>query len=797
MKNQSFTFLFLLLFAAQTLFAQDCPPPGFPDPGNTCPLAPILCPDLDGYCSTINNNNTQMPFPCCTNSWTLNNDEWFGFFAGSTTITIQITPQNCSNDGGMMGLQGAIYDACPFGSNPPNGAWCAANLMDIQCNCTENPFILTATDYVVGEVYWIVLDGCAGNVCDYTVDVLEGSTVGFAPPNPSEIIGQNVVCQGVSADYTVEVASAATIYDWTLDPADAGTLDNQGETLTINWSPNFSGTAELCVSTANLCYTSTSASCLTIQVVPDATQSEDITFCPGDSIVLNGQVYNQSATVMDTIVNADGCDTIITYNLTLLTNPTRSESISLCPGESVTIGGQVYAQSGTVLDTLVSLSGGCDTIVTYTISLSIYQTSSTSISFCPGESVTIGGQVYNQSGTVIDTLSALQGCDTIVTYTLTQLPSPTSTNTIAFCPGETITLGGVNYTQPGTVTLTLPANNNGCDTIATYILQYLTPAPSTVSIVCPNSITVNQASSGNTVVNYDAAIASSDCPCPGIELALTSGLVSGSSFPQGQTSICYAAQDSCGQSASCCFTVSVLEEDDPCDTKINGCIKYELLTITEDVEENRTYRIRVTNNCPNKLLYTAIQVPDGMVAIEPATFSIYTAPSGNTYRVRSPNFSPMYSVRFSSISDSINLGESDIFKYTLPAQADVTFINIVSRLVNYVYLEAHLNTFYCPIGITPVDDRPGGDRTVEPAFVGRMDAALQLFPNPANQQVYVETPGQAGELSLHDATGRVVLRQQVAGPETVFSVEGLPVGIYQVVFVGEKAIQHCPLVVQH
>lgn len=796
MKNQSFTSLFLFLFFTQTLFAQNCPPPGFPDPGNTCPQAPILCPDLDGYCSTINNNNIEIPFPCCSGSWTLNNDEWFGFFAGSTTITIQITPQNCSSGNGSMGLQGAIYDACPFGINNPGGSWCNTNLMDIQCNCTQNPFILTANDYVVGEVYWIVLDGCNGNVCDYSVDVLEGSTVGFAPPNPSAIMGQNIVCQGISADYTVEVASAATIYDWTLDPANAGTLDNQGETLTIHWAPGFSGTAELCVSTANLCYTSASASCLTIQVIPDATQSEDITFCPGDSVALNGQVYYQSATVLDTLVDINGCDTIITYNLTLLANPTRSDSITLCPGESVTIDGQVYTQAGTVIDTLSALSG-CDTIVTYTIALAPYQTRSESVSLCPGESVTINGQVYNQSGIVVDTLPSLQGCDTIVTYTLTILPQPTRSETIAFCPGETITLGGTAYTQPSTVTLTVPSSNNGCDTIVTYQLQFLTPAPSNVTINCPNTITVNQSGNGTAVVNYPLPTATSDCPCPGIELSLSSGPTSGSSFPQGQTSICYAAQDSCGQTASCCFTISVLDEGDPCDTKINGCIKYELLTITEDVEENRTYRIRVTNNCPNKLLYTAIQVPDGMVAIEPATFSIYTAPSGNTYRVRSPNFSPMYSVRFSSISDSINLGESDIFKYTLPAQAEVTFINIVSRLVNYVYLEAHLNTFYCPIGITPADDRPGGDRTVEPTFVGRMDTALHVFPNPATQTVYVETSGQTGMLSLQDATGRVVLRQSVEGSDSSFSVERLPVGIYQVVFVGENMIQHCPLVVQH
>ena len=58
----------------QPLRAQ-CPPPGFPDPGNTCPLAPILCENLDGYCSTINNNNTVQSFPGCSGAWTLNNDE--------------------------------------------------------------------------------------------------------------------------------------------------------------------------------------------------------------------------------------------------------------------------------------------------------------------------------------------------------------------------------------------------------------------------------------------------------------------------------------------------------------------------------------------------------------------------------------------------------------------------------------------------------------------------------------------------------------------------------------------------
>ncbi len=538
----------------------------------------------------------------------------------------------------------------------------------------------------------------------------------------------------------------------------------------------------------------------TLSVSPYQTRSENISFCPGQSVVLGGQVYSQAGIVIDTLSSATSCDTIVTYTLSLLPYQIRSENISFCPGQSVVLGGQVYTQAGIVTDTISSTTA-CDTIVTYTLNLLPYQTRSENIAFCPGQSVTIGGQVYNQSGIVTDTISSANACDTIVTYTLTLLPNQTRSETISFCLGETITLGGVPYTQPGTVVLTLPSANSGCDTVVTYTLQSLTPAPSNVSIVCPNAITVSQPNGGPAVVNYNLPAVASDCPCPGISLARTSGLASGSNFPQGVTSVCYTAQDSCGQSNSCCFNVAVVMDDEPCDIKTNGCIKYELLTITEDPAKNRTYRVRVTNSCANKMLYTNIQVPNGIVAMEPANLSIYTAPSGNTYRVRSQNLTGQNSVRFKSISDSISNGESDIFKYTLPAQASVTFIHVVSRLEPNIFLEAHLNTFFCPIGITAVGDQPNEGRQEEKDVtpfkkLSHLDELL-IFPNPASQLVRVETGGQAGELILQDAMGRVLLRKTVENPETEISVERLPQGLYQLVFVGERTMLYGSLVVQH
>jgi hypothetical protein len=382
--------------------------------------------------------------------------------------------------------------------------------------------------------------------------------------------------------------------------------------------------------------------------------------------------------------------------------------------------------------------------------------------------LTLGGNSYTAPATVVLIHPATAGCDTIVTYKLELLPQPTRSETIGFCPGETVTLGGNDYTTPGIVILTHPATV-GCDTIVTYTLQYLTPAPSAVSITCPNPVVVGiQSGVNEVVVNFDAATASSDCICPGITVTQIAGAPSGSLFQLGQSEVCFRAEDACGQSKSCCFSIKV-EEDDPCDTKVIGCMKYELLTITEDPFKNKTYRVRVTNNCPNPLIYTAIQTPSGFVAMAPANGAVYTAPSGNDYLVRNPNFSPFYSVRYRTIGTGIANGASDIFRYTLPAQAEVLFINITSRLSIQQFFEAHLNTFYCPVGTTPQDEW-AGQRFENPL---ENSGNIFAFPNPSDGNFYLDLAAWEGErvrMNLFNSQGQLVLEQQVIA-------EALPVPI--------------------
>lgn len=521
----------------------------------------------------------------------------------------------------------------------------------------------------------------------------------------------------------------------------------------------------------------------TLDWLPGPTRSETILFCPGTSVEIAGSLYTQPGTVTAMIAGVAGeCDTLVTYTLEWLPGPTRAETIQFCPGTSVVIGNVAYTQPGTVLFTIPGTGGGCDTAVTYTLQWLPYNTDAQAISFCLGQSVTIGGQVYTQPGTVVDTIQDVAGgCDVIVTYTLSFTSLPTRAETIEFCNGAAVTLGGQTYTQPTTVVLTVAGAAGACDTVVTYTLQYVDPLPSSLNATCPFNVNViTTPGTGPIVVNYNQPTAVSDCTCPGIAWTLTDGLPSGSLFQPGMTKVCYTATDSCGSTDNCCFNVIVREEG-ACESKTIGCIKYDILQITSDPQQRYTYKIRVTNMCNNKLSYTAIQLPDGVTAVSPASNSIYESPEGRDYLVRNPNYAPFYSIRFKSTADSIASGQSTVLKYTLPAQSHPTFIRIISRLEPQQFYETTLNTFNCPIGVTQNKDRDDQEAV---SHLAPAEKALLVYPNPTSGMIFANLTDWSGEqleMRVMDSRGLLIQSTNLVASTETYSVqmpEALPNGLY-------------------
>ncbi|TNE67233.1 MAG: HYR domain-containing protein [Bacteroidetes bacterium] len=561
------------------------------------------------------------------------------------------------------------------------------------------------------------------------------------------------------------------------------------EPFTYNWNTGDTSATLVVAPVAPAIYTvtltdacgNTTVGSALVQVLPLVEEMELVLFCQGDSLVINGVVYTGPASLTDTIPGTGGdCDTVRTLILDLLPLPTLSDTILFCAGDAIPLNDSIYTTSGTAVDTLPGVNGGCDTIITYTLIMLPLPERSEQVDLCPDEQILIGGNLYGAPATVLDTVPGTGGgCDTILTYTLMLLERPLRTETILFCPGETVFVAGGQYTTPGMVLDTVPASA-GCDTIVTYLMQYQTPAPSVVSIDCPSNIGMTVESGNPAIVQYTLPQASSDCPCPGMELALMSGLPSGSGFPAGVTTVCYEARDSCGNSSDCCFQVTVTETN-PCDVKTIGCMVYELLSITRDAGDNQTYRIRVTNNCSQEMVYVAFELPHGVTAMEPANNSIYISPEGWEYGVRNPNFSPMYSIRFASKVNGLANGTSDIFAFKLPAQSSPPYIQVVARLATQTYYEAYLNTFFCPVGMEPVQD-PGADRqSPEP---DTRNATVLVYPNPTRGTLFLDLrnwPDVPSQVRIMDSRGRLLVSRELAGEEDVRQLQlpdQLPEGLY-------------------
>ncbi|MEM8906338.1 MAG: GEVED domain-containing protein, partial [Bacteroidota bacterium] len=77
---------------------------------------------------------------------------------------------------------------------------------------------------------------------------------------------------------------------------------------------------------------------------------------------------------------------------------------------------------------------------------------------------------------------------------------------------------------------------------------------------CPTDINSTALPGANgATINWASPVASSNCPTGNVLIEQLSGLESGSVFPIGSTVITYQATGDCGQTATCSFTVTVLD----------------------------------------------------------------------------------------------------------------------------------------------------------------------------------------------------------------------------------------------
>ncbi|MDR1698469.1 MAG: gliding motility-associated C-terminal domain-containing protein [Prevotellaceae bacterium] len=193
------------------------------------------------------------------------------------------------------------------------------------------------------------------------------------------------------------------------------------------------------------------------------------TICEGTSYSFDNQNLTATGMYTQNLKTKEGCDSIVTLNLTVIPKKQTAISEKICDGESYSFGGVQRTQSGKYQHTFIS-KAGCDSIVTLT--LTVYKKIEKQIAetICEGERYSFDGKELATDGVYTGNFKTIHGCDSIVTLTLTVKPAKRTAISGKICEGEKYDFNGQMLSTAGIYHQTLQAANS-CDSLVTLTLS--------------------------------------------------------------------------------------------------------------------------------------------------------------------------------------------------------------------------------------------------------------------------------------------------------------------------------------
>jgi hypothetical protein len=137
-------------------------------------------------------------------------------------------------------------------------------------------------------------------------------------------------------------------------------------------------------------------------------------------------------------------------------------------------------------------TNGCDSVVTLTLSLTPASQVIIFDTICYGNSVIWNGEEFGKTGVYVDTLvSQVTGCDSIVTLVLKVNDAIISDQYVNICFGETYSFGGKTITSTGVFENTF-VTESGCDSIVKLHATVLPDYRKTISAVIKEGQSYNE-----------------------------------------------------------------------------------------------------------------------------------------------------------------------------------------------------------------------------------------------------------------------------------------------------------------
>lgn len=310
--------------------------------------------------------------------------------------------------------------------------------------CDDETYSINGTTYDINNpIGTEILPGMASNGCDSIVSVsLNFYEIPIGNFNPS-------VCANSSISFN------GTEYNMS-NPTGTEILANQ----------SFNG----CDSMVNV----------QIEFVESIEETITDQLCVGQSIQVNGTTYNlDNPNGVETFTSINGCDSIVTINLTFGETVTGDLIQNICPNEEVIINGNIYnANNLSGSELIVNGSWlGCDSIVNISLNLQSASNTFYNQTLCEDQIVELHGQIFdvnNPSGIIeLDDPNAV-GCDSFLVVELVFNPASTGTFSPTVCEDESIEIDGIIYdiNNPTGSTILQNANYLSCDSTVNISLSF-------------------------------------------------------------------------------------------------------------------------------------------------------------------------------------------------------------------------------------------------------------------------------------------------------------------------------------
>lgn len=584
----------------------------------------------------------------------IENNSWIRFTAAATTATLTVSISDCFvGNYPNGGIQMQIFSS--------NGCTNFVPISNFEENSTQ--FVITANGLTVGDDYILMVDGYAGDICNYTISANSGVQFPDIPDVPPICIGESVILTAPpGADSYLWAHDGSTTQSVTVSPGTTQTfycevtgLCEYKQTLDVQVVVKPSPIIEFNVTNPVIC----SGESITLT----ATGADTYSWNTGQSTstITVSPTTQTTYTVTGEVDDCTGSNTI-----TVSVNPTPTVAITpsgtnpICNGQSITLtasGASSYLWSNGATTASITVSpsttstfsvtgttNGCDASTSFQVMVTplptVFITPDVTGAICNGESVTLtanGANSYNWStGSTQTSITVTpatttnysvtgisNGCSSTANYSVmvNQPPviSGTANATPSDCGAATGSISGLVVSSP--VSTTVQWTNAANTVVGTTPDVSNIPAGSyTLTVTDANSCSATYGPV--TIINPNAPAtpvvsASDNSICSGGSVSFSASIPSGATIewtgPQGviASTTPFSIDDfTAADAGNYCATVTVA-----------GCVSQPGCTA-------------VTINPPTNIIVS--QAGTTTLICEGGT-AILTASGGNSYSWSGPN----------------------------------------------------------------------------------------------------------------------------------------------------------------